>query len=673
MNDFERKKYETGITVKKVSGDIALHASKMRNSLLLICLYFSILFFAFLLFTKVASCQTYNAVDWGTYFNDNAHFPDFNYQLDDDVDDIAVSKTSPESIYIVGQSAAATIASLPVCSGNQSIALHSVNGFLAKYNSCGELIWSTYIGSTAFCVALDIENGKTIIYVGGKSNSGSAFSCDGSAAPVFQTNAIQSTNAFIAKYEDDDSTVSLLRWTFLSGSTIDPVPGIDAIHSIAVYHHHIFFCGDTFSGNIYLGAQYKGDTIYNGLGDGYMAEFDSLLSSLIFFTYIGGHDWDRSHDIKIFQSGQNPINIFVGGSTLSDDGIAMGTGFDLTYNGDNDTYLSKWQGTNVNGLFTEKWCTYIGGSGMEHGRRIALDGKGNAFFTGYTGSTDFPVTSLAYDTLFGGTGNGGLDAFVIKVSSTGQKLWCTYFGGASKEEMGRSLVLFKKNGIQYVIVAGLTKSLSNNFPLVSPVQSLVNGNDTQDFYDEFIAILTDATSTQQQLVYSTYLGGSKEEHIGAGQYHPIIDLGPNKELYITSASKSSDIQQVVGSDFQNIVHGYNGGSDVFTAKLININNHHQFNCPLLKYSNSGNDEFNQLHIFPNPVQQIFTAEINSESDENSLIEIVDAYGKTILKEEILIRSGVNQIPIDLKNAPSGIYIIRITDNEKVIFSSLIKQ
>src|SRR6185295_15196903 len=116
-------------------------------------------------------------------------------------------------IYVIGKTSAATLSSLPVCSGNQTIDLHDVNGFLTKYNSCGELVWSTYIGSNAFCVALDIENGKTIIYVGGKANSGNSFSCDGSAAPVFQDQSADATNGFIAKYEDNDTSVSLLRWT----------------------------------------------------------------------------------------------------------------------------------------------------------------------------------------------------------------------------------------------------------------------------------------------------------------------------------------------------------------------------------------------------------------------------------------------------------------------------
>ncbi|HYV92729.1 MAG TPA: T9SS type A sorting domain-containing protein [Chitinophagales bacterium] len=647
--------------------------SKPGNLLTLRSLFFAIIFFTFFFLTKVASCQTYNTVDWGTYFNDNAHFPDFNYQLDDDVNDMAVTKTSPESIYVIGKTSAATLSSLPVCSGNQTIDLHDVNGFLTKYNSCGELVWSTYIGSNAFCVALDIENGKTIIYVGGKANSGNSFSCDGSAAPVFQDQSADATNGFIAKYEDNDTSVSLLRWTYLSGTATDSVLGTDAVYSIAVYQHHLFFCGETFSGNIYFGAQYKGDTTYAGKGDAYIAEFDSLLSNLIFFTYIGGSDWDRCHDIKVYQSGSSPINIFAGGSTLSGDGIAKAPGFDLTYNGDNDTYVTKWKGSSVNGPFTKAWSTYVGGSGMEHGRRLAVDDKGNVFFTGWTESTDFPVTSLAYDTA--GSGNNSfLDAFVIKISNKGVKQWCTYFGGNSKEEVGRSLLVFKKNGTQYVVFAGLTKSVSSNFPLVNPLQNLLNGNDSQQYYDEFIAILTDVTSTQQQLVFSTYLGGSNEEHIGVGQYHPIIAFGPHKEIYITSPSKSADIQQVVGNEFQDIVHGYNGGGpDVFTAKLINIDNLNQSNCPILKFSNPTNDEFNQLHIFPNPFQQIFTAEINSESDGKSLIEVTDAYGKLILKEEILIRSGVNQIPVDLKNSSCGIYFIRITDKDKVIFTGALKQ
>ena len=61
------------------------------------------------------------------------------------------------------------------------------------------------------------------------------------------------------------------------------------------------------------------------------------------------------------------------------------------------------------------YSTYLGGSGLDVAYGIAVDGSGNAYVTGNTGSTDFPTTPGAYQT----TNPGITEAFVAKVNATG--------------------------------------------------------------------------------------------------------------------------------------------------------------------------------------------------------------------------------------------------------------
>jgi len=75
---------------------------------------------------------------------------------------------------------------------------------------------------------------------------------------------------------------------------------------------------------------------------------------------------------------------------------------------DHDAFMSK---LNPAGSVLV-YSTYIGGSGLDLGSAIAVDSSGNAYITGETESTDFPVTPGAFQTAYG----GDEDAFVVKIN-----------------------------------------------------------------------------------------------------------------------------------------------------------------------------------------------------------------------------------------------------------------
>ena len=76
------------------------------------------------------------------------------------------------------------------------------------------------------------------------------------------------------------------------------------------------------------------------------------------------------------------------------------------------------------------YSTYLGGSGNDQARDIAVDSSGNAYICGETASTNFP-TANAFDSSFN-TGNiaADRDAFVTKLNAAGTALvYSTYLGG----------------------------------------------------------------------------------------------------------------------------------------------------------------------------------------------------------------------------------------------------
>jgi Beta-propeller repeat len=86
------------------------------------------------------------------------------------------------------------------------------------------------------------------------------------------------------------------------------------------------------------------------------------------------------------------------------------------------------------------YSTYLGGSDREGSQAIALDNNGNAYVTGNTYSTNFPLTVPVLFTLQGTKGGGAYDAFVTKFDANGVRTYSTYLGG-SGDDLGNNIAV----------------------------------------------------------------------------------------------------------------------------------------------------------------------------------------------------------------------------------------
>ncbi len=171
------------------------------------------------------------------------------------------------------------------------------------------------------------------------------------------------------------------------------------------------------------------------------------------------------------------------------------------------------------------YSTFLGGFDIDDALSIAVDGAGNAYVGGETGSSNFPVTSGAFDT----TRNGEYDAFVTKLNAAGSALvYSTFLGGSLVDFVWNTKV--DAAGNAYVV--GSTRSA--DFPTVAgSFDTTQNGE-----FDAFAAKLNPAGSA---LVYSTFLGGSGfDSAMGLA-----VDAGGN--AYVAGGTGSADFPTTAGA------------------------------------------------------------------------------------------------------------------------------
>lgn len=647
-----------------------------------------------ILLTSPSLYAQYNIVDWGAYFSDDG--TGWNFADDELIDDLKVDNKNPENIYVVGRTRS-SIGTSAACQGNQ-LSYGKGDVMIAKYNQCGELLWSRYLGNKkktdyGYSLALDYDDdGNTFVYVAGEMKTNGiipeAIVCDGGDAP-FRATPVGSWDGFIAKY---DQKGDLQRWTYFGG-TDTLSEKVDQVLGIAVCNHIVYVTGYTESVDLHKGALHVDDTSFEGAGDGFLAACSADLHSLEFFTYIGGAGKDRCHGISIYQKGVGAPDIFVDGTTPSATGIAIGNGFDLTIGGDLDGFVGKWEDDDLDGIYTKTWCTYIGGNGIERARDMDVDTYGNIMLIGQTNSGNL-VWANGYDN----THNGQNDAFVIKIPNEGGfPIWGTYFGGYADEE---SVGLAWRKGAEkdHVLISGITYSSQKEsclpnpnpdtfsvYPLKDPIMSYINGKTGLNYCpgtvgDAFIAELTDV-AIGQTLIFSTFIGGSGNEVNGENQlsYNPSFSLSKYGEMYIAFNSRSIDIAPQLGTAIHKLYGSYHGGIDGVLARFIDSSSFHYHCNELRELSISNHASFNTsdlvetMHVYPNPSDDLFNIEFAAIETSMLTYLVYDVRGAIVHSGNRIVMEGINSIPVDLNDQPSGLYVLQINYKGTTMFAKLFRQ
>ncbi|WP_294962254.1 T9SS type B sorting domain-containing protein [uncultured Flavobacterium sp.] len=297
---------------------------------------------------------------------------------------------------------------------------------------------------------------------------------------------------------------------------IDPVPvrlwgtyhggeGADFVASVFTKNNFSYIGGNTFSklNMASNGAHQNTFGSLNASYDSFFAKFNAD-GTRLWATYYGG---SKSEDIfKIVVSDND--NVYVGGSTMSDNNIATPGSHQQAHGNYWDGFLAKFDKDGV-----RQWGTYYGGLSNDDVKSITLDSNENIYIVGATYSKENIADISSFKSSLDSFNTG--DGFIAKFNRDGRREWGTYYGGTGQDIIYDSKVDTNGN----IIIIGSTFS-KNGIATANSFQETHTTSDREGFLAKF--------TSNGNLVWGTYFGGEKTDFfhdLGIDSHNNLYCLG----------------------------------------------------------------------------------------------------------------------------------------------------
>jgi len=527
----------------------------------------------------------------------------------------------------------------------------------------------------------------TSVLLGGNNNDYSFASCFDADDNVIVIGAIRGTDLYITdtlnpNFDQTNKNILIRKYsedmTQLLNSSIICGSGHDYGRAIAIdSQQNVFIAGFTYSNDFPVTANaYQQTYNISGEYDAYILKLNPTLDTILAATYFGGEGKDGIYNVQI----DAYDNVFVTGSTQSDDNIATEGTYDNTYNGTSnsifhfgDMFVAKFDNNLENCLA----ATYVGSVGDEAGYSMTINNNNNIVLVGATDNGNYPTTENVYQPNY----KGGMDAFVSVLSNDLTMLINSTFVGGNAYDIGWD-ISYNASSSTYII-CGETKS--TNYPTTDGVVL----NHLIDQENGFISVLS---ADLQNLNASTYIGGScwwdilttvdaaNQEIIFGGmsdaldlpttpnaydpdfnggygdayfgilnsdltEYQYLSYLGGNNDDQIWNVAANSGDVYINGTTYSSDFESdstFSGQSDVFLSRLEGLH----VSTPEPTISDK------VFTVYPNPVQNTLFFETDFDY---KTIRITNILGETIT-----YKTGINAVQqINVSNFKPGTYFIEI--------------
>ena len=642
---------------------------------------------------------------WGTFIggasNDFAH--DITYD-------------NNGNIYLTGETSSAPggTTGFPMATGAgvfQSTLGGGSDAFIEKFTDQYAMFWTTYLGGNQNDIGYgiahtDVGGGKLYICGSTTSDPSTLSTASGGSTSYVNGNAsAPSQSGFITRFNENGFAREWFTYwgsynTYCTKIKCDAAGEVFVVGATGPNPNTFGTCTPSWAMSVCnpgSGAynQQVNATYGSYLGyDGFIAKFDNT-TQLVWSSFMGGQGDDYCENLAIDDANNK---LYVVGTTTS---TSIGTtycssltgGFPICNGGSfTQTLLNGNNSTGFGDGFVQRytlngnmeWSTFIGGIDDETAEGVAVNSGGDVYVSGYT-STSVYGANCAVPTNFGfpHCNNGysqnfaspalGSDNYIMRFDHGGGLLWSTYIGGSGVEEstIGESGTKLTTDNNGNVYMYGITNSGSHSSTLFEPnpiidytyYNQATHSDESSSVYNTDCYIIGFDNSNQP--FFSTYYGGNNTSTAGA-EYTGGIIATPNNRLYICGETYSAPASFPLHDPHPNQDFSQSnnyGAGDGFVANVMQGGT-----FSIAEHVNAENT----VTIYPNPSSGLYTINIESNVNDDAVINVFNLLGEKITNQKVKTKFGVNKYQLDLTNAPDGIYFVNIQLKDKRLGTKIIK-
>jgi hypothetical protein len=569
-----------------------------------------------------------NNMDWSTYYGGSSG---------EEFEDVKTDNTG--KVFVAGYTVSFDF---PIRNGIQTSFGGTADMIALRFNAADSLLWATFYGGPqddeARAVGTDASGN---VFFAGYAGVNFPHKYPGGTAYCDSTYGGGSSDGAIVKL--GPAGFPKLWGTYYGGNTKEEFNDMNLDK-----FGNVYLGGDMISSatiDLLPSATAPNDTV----GLGLISKF-KIDGTAKWLTRFGGSA--TSCAIKTVSTDANG-RVVIGGLITTGGSIPiLNNGANGSYaGGSDDGFLTKFDNDVADNALL--WSTYMGGASYDAVVSVTFDGAGNVICIGNTSSDSlsFPLTDPGGWSYYQGTyGGGSTDVFVSKFAPGGSRLWSSYFGGSDPEKATDVCT----DAIDNIYVTALTNG--SNSPIPSPNLS---GGYFDSFDGGMEGVLTAFTPLLKN-VWTAYIGGNSDEYIYS------CAAFSSTRLYTVGGSVTDStnfpIVSLAGAYNEPNRYGNNAtiaGFNLGPVVLASVNE-----------ASTSNSDFG---VFPNPAGNSLNIFVNSLKSENVTIRIVNILGQEVYRESISNANSEIRRTIDVGELASGVYVVKLDINEKILAKKIIKQ